>query len=378
MNQRELSEIRRRIHPGRNSMTHIYGCYVNGVREIISCIDESLGLLSKEESEMYMELLRKGLSGALGRNLISVDFATKQVADSDEHRLLSALRKSTLEDEQLRDRLYRRIIDSLSFDEDCNYLILLACDAYDVARKGRDGLDGDNTEVFKYILCCVCPVKSKGSELKYSPEQRRFLNSAMNQIVCSPELGFMFPAFDDRTANIYSALFYTRNTEEVNQAFIDGIFHTPTPMAAGQQRDSFHTALAETLDTQCSFEVVQSVHEQLSELISAHKESRSPEALTISVDDMGALLENSGTAPEQADAFRKKCAEEFGGDAMVSPQNLIGSKNIEICTPEVKISVEPQYGYLVQTKRIDGRNFILIAADGGVEINGVNVNFPTP
>ena len=40
MNQKELREIRRRIRPEHNSITHLYGCYVNGAKEIISTLDE--------------------------------------------------------------------------------------------------------------------------------------------------------------------------------------------------------------------------------------------------------------------------------------------------------------------------------------------------
>ena len=59
MNKKELGEIKRRIKLDRSSITHIYGCYVNGAREIISYIDESLGLLTKEETEQYLALLKK-------------------------------------------------------------------------------------------------------------------------------------------------------------------------------------------------------------------------------------------------------------------------------------------------------------------------------
>ena len=88
MNQKELNEIRRRFKLDKNSISRIYGCYVNSSREIIAYIDESMGLMSQEEQEMYLGLLKKALSGGLGRNLINIEFSTAQVAGSDEHRLL--------------------------------------------------------------------------------------------------------------------------------------------------------------------------------------------------------------------------------------------------------------------------------------------------
>ena len=46
---------------------------------------------------------------------------------------------------------------------------------------------------------------------------------------------------------------------------------------------------------------------------------------------------------------------------------------MEIRTPEVKITVDPKYGYLVESRIIDGKKYLLISADGGVELNGVSV-----
>lgn len=373
MNQKELNEIRRRIRPERNSISHIYGCYVNGNKEIISYIDESVGLLTKEEAEKYLGLLKKSLSGALGKNLLDLSFATKQVMDSEEHRLLSALRKTELKDAELRDSFYKCIIDSLVMEEG-NYLILMAFDAYDVPHRGKSGDMEDSGEVFKYILCCVCPVKSGKLELGYVPEERRFHSAAITQIVSAPELGFMFPTFDERSANIYNALFYSKNTMEIHQEFIDAVFRTKVPMSAGKQRETFGSLLSETLEKDCSFDLVQSVHEQLSERISLHKESRDPEPLTVSPEELGDILENSGVTPEEAELFCGKCQEQFGEDAMLRPANIIDGKRLEICTPEVKIILDPRFGYLVQARVINGRKYIMVSADGGVEVNGIGVS----
>lgn len=373
MNQKELGEIRRRIRPERSSITHIYGCYVNGGREIISYIDESVGLLSGEESEKYFALLRKSLSGGLGRNLLELSFATKQVMDSEEHRLLSALRKCELQDAALREEFYKTVVSALDMDGE-NYLILLAFDAYDVPYRGRDGERQDSGNVFKYLLCSVCPVKAGKAQLGYVPEEKRFHNSPISQIVAAPELGFLFPTFDDRAANIYSALFYTKGIREIHQEFIDSVFRTEVPISAAKQRDAFGALLAESLDSDCSMDVVQAVHEQLSDRIALHKESRDPEPLSISPDELGDIIADCGAAPEQAEAFCDKCREELGEDARLMPANIIGSKKLEISTPEVKISLEPKDGHLVTSRVIDGHKYILINADSGLEINGIAVD----
>lgn len=160
MNQRELGELRRRFRPEKSAISRVYGCYVNSSREIIAYIDQSLGLMPQEEAEKYLGLLKKALSGTLGRNLIDIVFSTQQVADSEEHRLLSALRTSELKDAEARDAFYQQVTGSLDMGEN-NYLILLGADAYDVPHRGKDGeVDRDACEeVFRYFVCCVCPVR---------------------------------------------------------------------------------------------------------------------------------------------------------------------------------------------------------------------------
>lgn len=168
MNQKEINELKRRFKPDKNAIGRIYGCYVSGSREVISYIDEPLSTMPLEEAEKYLGLLKKTFSGALGKNLIDIVFSTQQVADSDEHRLLMALRDSRLKDGEVRQEFYQKVIDGLDMGES-SYLILLAHDAYDVPHRGRDGeTQADaSDEVFSYVVCCVCPVKDGKLELGY-------------------------------------------------------------------------------------------------------------------------------------------------------------------------------------------------------------------
>ncbi len=380
MNQKELNEIRRRFKLDRNAISRIYGCYVNSNKEIISHIDASMGLMSQEEQEMYLGLLKKALSGALGRNLIDIAFSTAQVADSDEHRLLQTIRQTLLQDKNSRETLCRKIIDAMDMGE-TNYLILLAADTYDVPYRGRDDetfADGSDT-VYKYFVCSICPVKAPTLELKYSNEDSGFHSASTGHIALAPELGFLFPAFDDRAANIYNALFYSKNAAQIHQEVIDAVFRiAQPPMSAEEQRNVFSTALGDTLQKDCSYDVVQSVHEQLRERIAEHKESRDPEMLTLSVREVGDVLTNSGVSEEKAAAFQQECQKQYGEDAALNPKNIIESGKFQITTPEVKITVSPEYSHMIEARVIDGRKYILIPADEGVEINGIGVNIPNP
>ena len=374
MNQKEINELRRRFRADKSAISRIYGCYVNTNKEIVTRLDASLGRLPEQEAELYLGRLKKALSGTQGKNLIDIVFSTQQVADSEEHRLLMRLRDSRLEDAEARDAFYQRAIDALDMG-DANYLILLAADSYDVPYMSKDGeTQADaSDQVFNYIICAICPVKDANPELRYFGGDNEFHSDAVTQIAGATALGFLFPAFDDRAANIYNALYYAQKPAELHHEFIDAIFHVEAPMSAEEQREAFQTALTDSLEDECAYNVMQSVHEQLREQIEQHKESKDPEPLNLSAKEIGAVLRNSGISEERVEAFTQSVTEQFGESVVLNPDNLIDKGKFEITTPEVKVIVDPEQSYLVETREIDGRKYLLIPADNGLAVNGVEV-----
>ena len=374
MNTKEIGEIRRRQRRDRSNMTAIYGCYVNDNKEIISEFKQSIGLMPENEAEKYFGLLRRTLSGTLGKNLIDITFKTSQVANSDEHKLLMDLRASKLADDEMRQVFYKKAIENLSFDG--NYLILLGCDSYDVPFKSKDGdTQADNSdETYTYLLCAICPVKQTKANLHYVPEEKQFHDGNMANIVSAPELGFLFPAFDSRATNIYNALYYNKSVKENHQAFVDAVFNAPVPKPAFEQKQSFEALLTRALDEECTLDVVQTVHEQICQQIELHKESKVPEALMISKDMVKDTLQSCGVSEEHLAKFSVDYDEAFGFEADLHPKNVIDNKKIEVTTPDVIIRVAPDRSDLIETRVIGGVKYILINAEEDVTVNGVSIH----
>lgn len=373
MNEKEISEIRRRFRPDKNNITRIRGCYVNEKKEIVSEFNQSLALMSQAETEELLTIIKKTLSGTIGKNLIDIEFATRQVLEGEEHKLLMALKNSSLDDDNAVHELYGHIIQALTMEG--NYLILLVFDKYDVPFYSKDGEKQDGTsEVFSYFLCSICPVKLTKPALSYYVGESTFHNIAADWVVSPPQLGFMFPTFDDRSANIYNAVFYTHDIAENHEEFIDAVFKTETPMPAAAQKETFQSILGETIADDCNFDVVQTVHEHLSNMIEEHKANKEPEPLVISKRTVKGVLQSCGVSESHVTAFEEKYDDEFGADTEISPRNLIDTKQFEVRTPDVTIRVNPERCDLVETRIIDGVKYILVRADEGVEVNGVNIS----
>ncbi len=374
MNQKEVGELRRRLRPGKNNFSHVYGCYVSPLKEIIAEVDQPLSLLNEDDVESCLALLRKALSGGLGRNLVDVAFSTRQVAESEELKRLLALRDAKLKDAAARREFYETVIQNLELGED-SYLILLAQESYDVPFRTRNDevLDDSSDTVYSYLLCAVCPMREGKPGLGYVPNENALHVKTAGRLASPPEVGFLWPAFDDRAPNLYNALYYVRKPELLHGEFISGVFGTEPPLSAPEQREAFETALTDALGAECSMELVQAVHEQLRERIELHKESKDPEPLTVTARDVGGMLRECGIEEERVSAFQDYCGQRLGQEAAVDPANLIDSRRFQIKAGEITITVKPELSGQVESRVLEGRTYLLIPAGDGVEVNGLPV-----
>jgi len=373
MTEKEISEIRRRISMDKCSITDIRGCYVNENKEIISDFNQFLGTVPKDEAADLLAIIKKVLSGQIGKNLIDIEFSTQQVIESDEHTLLMKLRDSELKDDEAVSELYNKIIRSL--DIEGKYLILLTLDKYDVPVYTKDDVKLEDADtVFKYLLCAVCPVNMTKPALSYAVQEQQFRNIKTDWIISNPELGFMFPSFDDREANIYNALMYIKKSSENYEEFIGEIFNTDIPMPADTQKEVFNAIIQETVSEDCSYEVMQTVHNQISEMVAEHKNHKNEPPLTISKNTIKNVLEYCKVPEPKIESFEKQYDESFGKDTRLSPKNVVDVKKFEMKTADITIKVNPERLDLIKTKIINGQKYIIIRAEDNVEVNGVSIS----
>jgi hypothetical protein len=217
-------------------------------------------------------------------------------------------------------------------------------------------------------------VKLSKSALSYHTNEATFHNSKTDWIVSAPEMGFLFPAFDNRSTNLYGALYYTRSLTDDHGPFIDAVFAQEPPMPAATQQETFQSILGTALEEDCSLPVVQAVHAQLSDIIEEYKASGDKEPLVLTKPEVNHILQTSGVAEARIEAFDKEFDAAFGEHTDLSPQNLMDVKHFRLTTPEVKIQVDPAHRDLIETRILGGAKYILIRAEEGVAVNGVNIN----
>ncbi|MCR4989467.1 MAG: DUF4317 domain-containing protein [Lachnospiraceae bacterium] len=369
----ELNELKKLFTPKKCSINRICGCYVDGEKNVKTTFAESFLNLPEDETFKYFEIMRKVLSGSIGKTALNMEFPTETEQESGTQEFLYRLRQSTLKDESLVYEFFDKVIEH--FEYVGNYLILLIHDTYDVPGKTTDGIINEDASdtVFDYILCAICPVNLTKPALSYDNESNGFHNRIRDWIVEMPETGFLFPAFNQRAADIHSIMYYVKDSEELYDELLDAVLGCVPTLTAKAQKESFQVLIGQTLDDEADFETVNEIYSELTKLEAEHKEQQIAEPLTLDKISVKKLFEQSGVNDEKMKTFDKVYDETVGEDTELFAGNIHALKTIEVKTPDIVIKVNPERADLIHTKVIDGRKCLVIEMNDNVELNGLDV-----
>ena len=372
MNKKEVLEIRKQFSPENCAITRICGCYVDGDKERKLEFKEAFLSLPEEETFKYFDIFKRTLSGTIGKNMMNMGFPLEQELKGGTQDFLLQLRDSKLTDDMLVSEFYEKVIENYDFGE--HYLILLIHAAYDVPGKASDGTEmfDASDSVYNYILCSICPVSLSKAGLCYNAEKNSIEDRVRDWIVSDPANGFLFPAFNDRDADIHNILYYSKKPEELQDIFVEEVLGCSEIMSAKNQKESFQTILTDTLGEECNYEVIKSIHENLNEMLEVSKEA--PEPLELGKQEVKRLFTQSGVPVEKLDeAFDKEYDEAIGPKSSLLASNLADTKKFNIKTPDIVINVNPERTDLVDVQIIEGRKCLVIPVDDQVEVNGISV-----
>ena len=371
MNKKEILEIRKQFTPANCAITRICGCYVDHEKNKKLESKDAFLSLPEEEAFKYFDIFKKTLSGTVGKNMLNMEFPIDAEMPGGTQEFLLKLRNSKLEDDMLLEEFYDKVIATYEYAE--NYYIILIHAMYDIPGKTSDDLEmfDASDEVYEYLLMSICPVSLSKAGLCYNAEDNRIEDRFRDWIVDMPDKGFLFPAFNDRSTDLHSMLYYTKKSSDLQPELIDQLLGAKMPMSADDQKESFQMIIEDTLGEDGDYETVRNIHETLNDLIEEHKEE--PEPLALDKTEMKKVFEQSGVDAEKMENFDRNFEENAGEKATLLASNITETKKFNIETPDVVIKVNPDRADLVETRIIDGRQCLVIPVDDHIEVNGINV-----
>ncbi len=407
MDKKGVAELKRRFTKENCTFTRLCGCYVDAGKNKVVDLSETFLNLEDEEFYKYLEIAKKTLSGTIGNNLLELNFPLEEEAAGGRQQFLLGLRESKLKNPELLDRFYDMVIES--YDYAGNYLILLFHDAYDVMTKTTDNnaLD-ESEEVFEYLLCAICPVQLSKPGLGYREDENRIGPRIRDWVVSVPDSGFLFPAFTDRSTDIHSLMFYTKDTKAPHAEFMELGLGCGARRTATEQKMTFHSIVKQAYgdDVEKSGEVLMEIQQNLNDLVE-EKAELEEDPVVLTPELLANVMEESGVAPEKAEKIGKTCAEEFAEEAPLA-ENVVDSKalaaneqiqkekelvaQVEVLQQQLKekqieeeadevvktydvvLRVKPEKVSQIKSEVINGQKCLVIpiAEDEHANVNGVN------
>lgn len=353
MRKKDILELKRRFKKDRCTFTKMCGCYVSGEKHIILKFRETFLNLEEEEYFKYLEIASKVLSGSLGNNILELNFPLNEDLGNEKQTFLAKLKSSQLKDDDLLNDFYDLIINN--YDYTGNFLILVFHDAYDVITKTNDNLKIDESEeVYEYVLCAICPVSLSEPGLRHFEEENRIAARVRDWVVEAPANGFVFPAFIDRSSDVNSIMYYTKNPKDTHPELMENALGCYSKQTAVIQKETFAAIIKDTVsaDEDKADEIFMEIQDNLNIMIEEYNatyQDTDPEPITLTNNVIQNLLIESGVAEEITAKIQDSYEESFGDDIPLA-ESLIDSKVLkanEQRKKEVRLQKQVE---LLQTK----------------------------
>lgn len=400
-------ELKKRFKKESCSIDRLAGCYVDANKNKAIKFNESFLNMDDEEFYKYLEIAKKTLTGTLGNNILELDFPLEEEATGGKQHFLYALRNDGLSSEELLDRLYDLIIDGYSYVG--NYLILVFHDTYDIITKTSDNMKLDESEeVYEYLLVSICPVVLSKAGLGVREDENRIGARIRDWIVGVPDLGFLFPAFDNRSADIHKVDYFIRDAKDSHSEVISDVLGCAPRMTATEQRNTFSAIVKRAFanDTENGEEALINIQESFNARINTGEELTESEinSIILTPETMDEILVENNIEGEKARVIKEVTLDEFM-EELPLVSNLIDNKALaanekerekkelvkEVASLKNKVSeleeatsssesgdvsifVYPERADEIHTEIIDDKKYILIPVDdnSSVKVNGVD------
>lgn len=328
MRKKDILELKKRLKKDSCTFTRMSGCYVDADKRVILNFSRTFLNLEDEEFFKYLEIAKKVLSGTIGNNLLELNFPNSEQNEGGKQYSLMQLKKSALKDENMLKNFYQSIIDS--YDYTGNFLILLFHDAYDIITKTKDNSKLDESEeVYEYILCAICPVSLAKPGLSYFEYDNRIGARVRDWIVEMPSVGFVFPAFIERSADINSVMYYTKNPKDPHHEIMEETLGCISKQTATEQKETFNNIIINAVggDEKKSSEVIMEIQENLNNIVDEHESisTKDDDPVTLTKDTILDVLTDSGISEEVTSKIEKCYSAEFGDEPPIV-EHLLDNK----------------------------------------------------
>lgn len=384
MNKKDIANIRKQFKLNNHLMKirEIFNVYVKKESgEIYHHVCQPFQMLDQEAQELFLSNFKKVLTGHLDAKLFELKFRN-DVEDSTQNVLFQGLQVGSSDWQEYMLYIVQKMFAHTIYDFDT--VVTFIRGEYQKVTRNRDQdseLGGDD-EVYSshFTLCSVNRTDQPKKALLFDYIEKEFKpNNAVDPIInlAAPLSGFMFPAFNDNSADVNHILYYAGKVNQPDETFIEQVLNCEEIITALEDKDSFGLILNQVMGDQVDSRVISNVYEEIDKLIQENEESEEDEPPMLDYRDVERILEVSGV--ENVDTAKIEHAfkavvddekHEFKASSLVP-------KNIKIETNVANVSVSPKDLKNIKYIMYEGKRCLLIEIDEDVVVEGFRLETRT-
>ncbi|MBQ8514446.1 MAG: DUF4317 domain-containing protein [Ruminococcus sp.] len=373
MNKKELSELRKNFSEASDLFTlnHVVSAFVDAEKNIRCIKSNPFHNIPSEESECYMETLRRVLAGTLGKGLLEYEFPNEAYEETGAQNILYGALTCKLKDDSAVSLMLDQIVKNMDYVS--TYAILIGHCTYTVFNKTKnDEINPYDSVEYSFLVTAICPVEVRVDGLIYNEDDNAIVRkTAYDRIVSEvPSDGFLYPTFTGRGPDVNHVLYSVRKPKEVNVSIVENVLGCKFVCTSVQEKESFRTLMQDVVADELSYTVITDVNEKLKSIAEEYRNDADLPA----VDDiqMRDILLDSGVSEEKAEKVQN-LYREMTREKPLSVCNLTENKTT-LTAEGITIQIAKDATSKVRTQFIDGRRYLLIDLDEPqIQVNGMQV-----
>lgn len=385
MNKKDIANIRKQFKLDNHFMNirEIFNVYVKKESgEIYHQVSQPFLLLEQEAQELFLENFKKVLTGHLDAKLFELKFK-RDVEDSTQSILFEGLRAESTEDwKENMLRIVGKMFAHAAYDFDT--VVTFIRGEYQKATRKRDmeSEEGGDDEVYssEFILCSLNKTDQPKRVLLFDYIEKEFKsNNAVDPIInlTSPLTGFLFPAFNDNSADVNHILYCGGKVNQPDDSFIEEVLNCEEIITAVEDKDSFEQILKIVMGDEVDSNVISNVYEEIDKIVQENEESDESESPMLDSRDIERILEVSGV--ENVDTAKVEHAFKSVVDDEkheIKASSII-PKSIKINTKVADLTVSPKELKNIKYITYNGKRCLLVELDEDVVVEGFRLETKT-
>ena len=385
MNKNDIANIRKQFKLDNDLMKirEIFNVYVQKESgEIYHHVSQPFQMLEQEAQELFLQNFKKVLTGNLDTKLFELKFRY-EVEESTQNILFQGLHVGSSDWQENMLQIVGKMFAHTVYEFDTVVTFIRGEYQKPTRKRDLESEEGGNDEVYSshFILCSVNKTDQPKKALLFDYIEKEFkANNAVDPIInlAAPLSGFLFPAFNDNSADVNHILYCAGKVNQPDETFIEEVLNCEETITAAEDKDCFELILNKVIGDVVDSTVISNVYEEIDKIVQESKEDKEEsEAPVLDYKDVERILTVSGVedvnTAKVEHAFKTVVADEkheFKASSVVP-------KSIKIETKVANVSINPTDLKYVKYITYDGKRCLLLEIDEDVVVEGFRLESET-